>query len=393
MVSHSQKVVVIGGNHHNTLGVIRSLGKVGIAPLVILTSGDDNSFVLKSKYIQRSWVVKGSEEAIKTLLHELASIDSKSVVIGCHDGISSAIDSNRDILLPYFEIPGTKKTGEITRLMNKKAMGELATQVGLNVPETIILNKNSFTENRNIPYPCITKPVESKSGSKSEIVICNTPEELASFFNGSKYLKDYIVQRYIKKTIEFQLIGCSLDFGNEVIIPGVSVILRQTKSSNTGFLHYTQLDGTFGQTLENTKTFIKKVGYSGLFSVEFLRNNIGKDYFMEMNFRNDGNAIAVTNAGVNLPYIWYLYCIGADYKNEIKTIHDEYVMPEFVELSLFQRGIISRKEWKQDMKKATTFMDYDFEDPAPTDGWKKYNRQRLKNQVFRFVNLIHKNNK
>ena len=47
-----KKTIVIGGNHHNTLGVIRSLGRKGVMPYVILTSGDNNSFVLKSKYIK-----------------------------------------------------------------------------------------------------------------------------------------------------------------------------------------------------------------------------------------------------------------------------------------------------------------------------------------------------
>lgn len=46
------------------------------------------------------------------------------------------------------------------------------------------------------------------------------------------------IQEYIRKDIEFQLIGCSLNGGEEVIIPGASIILRQPKNTNTGFLRY-----------------------------------------------------------------------------------------------------------------------------------------------------------
>ena len=387
-MNHTQKAIVIGGNHHNTLGVIRSLGRAGIKPIVVLTSGNESSFVLKSKYIQTWRVVNGSEEAIKLLMDKFATNNQKYVLIACHDGIASALDLNRKILLPYFIIPGTLAEGEITRLMNKKKMGELASNMGLLVPETKLINADTIVDIDDDFYPCITKPVDSKSGGKNEIVVCRTKNDLATFI--TKHNKDYVVQHFIDKQFEFQLIGCSLKEGNEIIIPGVSIIIRQSKSSNTGFLHYTKFDDSYQQTVEVTKSFIRKIGYSGLFSVEFLRDKSDSDYFMEINFRNDGNTIAVANAGINLPYIWYLYCIGADYKKEITPIHDEYVMPEFSELSLYQQGIISRKEWKQDMKAATSFMDYDSEDPAPTKGWKKYCKQKLRAQIVRLVKLLYK---
>ena len=57
---------------------------------------------------------------------------------------------------------------------------------------------------------------------------------------------------------------------------------------------------------------------------------------MEINFRNDGNAICVTAAGFNLPYIWYLYNTGGNYREEIEAskVKPTYVMPEFADISL-----------------------------------------------------------
>ena len=109
---------------------------------------------------------------------------------------------------------------------------------------------------------------------------------------------------------------------------------------------------------------------------------------MEINFRNDGNVIAVTNAGVNLPYIWYLFCSGQNYKSEVFPIHDEYVMPEFAELSLFIQRQINWAQWKSDMKKATSYMDYAEDDLAPTDGWKQYKKQRRTAIVKRIIKTI-----
>ena len=70
--------------------------------------------------------------------------------------------------------------------------------------------------------------------------------------------------------------------------------------------------------LQKCISFIREVGYTGLFSMEFLRDKYGNDYFMEINFRNDGNAISVTEAGVNLPYIWYAYNSSIDYNEEMQ---------------------------------------------------------------------------
>lgn len=44
--------------------------------------------------------------------------------------------------------------------------------------------------------------------------------------------------------------------------------------------------------MNTVRYFIRDLGYSGLFSLEFIRDKSGKDYFMELNMRNDGNAYA-----------------------------------------------------------------------------------------------------
>lgn len=39
----NNKIIVFGGDHHNTLGVVRSLGEAGIKPILIL-HGTINNF-------------------------------------------------------------------------------------------------------------------------------------------------------------------------------------------------------------------------------------------------------------------------------------------------------------------------------------------------------------
>lgn len=355
------KVVVIGGDHHNTLGVIRGLGERGIQSELILVTPSKMTFVNYSSYLSNFTKLNDDDRIVKTLLTHYKNEQEKPVVICCSDSSSGIIDENREKLAPYFFLPGAEKQGRISMLMSKKRMADLAIEVGLNIPPTIYI-ENSKEELDKILLPCIIKPLESRKGSKTEISICKTRDELNAYAEQHDISKDQI-QYFIDKDFEYQLIGCSTK--NEIIIPGVSKILRPCRGSNTSYLHYTQLDDGFCE-IEKCKEFVRRTGYHGLFSLEFLRDKSGKDYFMEINFRNDGNAICVTAAGISLPYIWYLDCIGADYSQEInKEIKPVYVMPDMAELKLLVTRQISIKDYISDFKKTNRFMEYDKKDKKP----------------------------
>ena len=120
--------------------------------------------------------------------------------------------------------------------------------------------------------------------------------------------------------------------------------------------------------------------YNGPFSVEFLRDKNGTDYFTEMNFRNDGNAYCQTCAGINVPYIMYLYYSGGDYKAELRKsyVHQIYMVPEIRYLQYKLSGEFGWKEWYRNMKKANCYTTYFKQDKAVF-------RQFLLNRISGFV--------
>jgi len=363
------KVLVIGGDHHNTLGVIRGLGERGIYSDLIYVSSSEQTFVNYSKYVQKSTKVKDDSYIVSVMLDLYKLKDAKPVVICCSDASSGIIDDYRDKLSPFFILPGAEKQGRVSSLMSKKCMAELAVEVGLNIPQsTYVIDPDK--ELPQIMFPCIIKPIVSRQGTKDDIAVCRTKEELQNYASTHE-LSNNQIQDFIDKDFEYQLIGCATK--SEVIIPGVSRILRPCKGSNTSFLHYTPIEKGFCD-LDKCIEFVKRTGYHGLFSLEFLRDKQGNDYFMEMNFRNDGNAICVLAAGMSLPYIWYLDCLGIDYSEEkAKEIKSVYVMPDMAELKLLFTRQISLKEYIQDFRKTNRFMEYDRNDRKPF--WKlvKYN--------------------
>lgn len=360
----NKEIIVIGGNHHNTLSILRSLGERGILSSLILLTGDKRPYVSYSKYIKEVIVIS-NESKILDSMYSLHKTTEKSVVIACSDTISSFLDCHHNVLSKDFILPGSAIQGRITKLMDKAIMSKLAFDNGLQIPSSWVIRDDTYSETHNISYPCIVKPLTSKNGSKLDIAICKTKEELDNYLK-EDHCPDLQIQSFIKKDIEFQLIGCSLNGGEKVIIPGASIILRQPENTNTGFLRYVpKSQFTFDE--ESCTKFIKSTGYSGLFSLEFLRGNDGIDYFMEINFRNDGNSICVTASGMNLPYIWYLYCNGHSYESEIhyEEMKEVIVMPEFNDFDNVKKRKITLLHWISDIIKTDRFMEYDRQDSKP----------------------------
>ncbi len=359
----SKDVIVIGGNHHNTLSILRSLGERGVLSKLIVISEDHKPYVGYSKYIKEMKVIQSVEEIIPAM-YSLRQSDDKPVVIACADIVSSWLDSNYGSLANDFILPGAAEEGKITCLMNKNTMMQVAVDSGILVPRSWIVYP-SDPKIGDVTYPCIAKPLVSKNGSKADIAICESKIELQTYLTSCN-CEELQIQEYIVKDIEFQLIGCSLNGGEEVIIPGVSIIIRQPKNTNTGFLKYVPIS-EFTYDRLACIDFIRNTGYSGLFSLEFIRDKSGKDFFMEINFRNDGNSICVTAAGMNLPYIWYAYGSNLPIESELKydNMTSVLVMPEFNDIGNAIHRRISWLQWLKDVKNTDRFMEFSKYDQKP----------------------------
>ena len=329
------KAVVIGAIHHNTLGVIRSLGESGIDAsnlhiLLVTDIYNKKNLITASKYVDDNNVYYvNSKEKIVSWLLDNKKKGEKKVIICCSDLSSEAVISNKNQLKDYYFCPDVEF--DISKIMEKSIQDEIADRCGIVVPVGSDIDKKSYLD-WNI-FPCIIKPYKSIMGGKTDIHILRTKDELDKIIHSSESYK-FQIQQYVEKNMEFQLIGCSLDAGNTIIIPGYTNIIRQPENTNTGYLFYTSLDN-LNFDMEPVKRFIRTIGYSGLFSVEFIRGVDNKDYFLEINMRNDGNAYCVESAGVNLPYIWAYYQWYRKMPDvSLSITKDVYFIPDFNDLKV-----------------------------------------------------------
>lgn len=352
-------LVIGGGNHHNALGVVRALGQRGYDVELITIGNLHKNYIASSRYVSRHYALADVKELAAYLLYR-EPIGEKEVIISCADVVTEHLNQHHDQLSKRYLLPGVEQQGKMVSLMDKTTMIAMAARHGIHAPHVWTL-PNDISK---VTYPCITKSyISSHGGGKADIVICRNRKELDAFLANNT--DAVFAQPYIDKKEEVQFIGCSINGGKKVIIPGMARVLRSQPNTNTGFLAYGPIDAFYVDIVQRSKAYIKECGYSGLFSIEFIRGKDDRVYFLETNFRNDGNAYSVTASGVNLPVIWVKACKHEDYQAELHTPRSIMVMPEFQDFKLVLQRKLSFRQWLKDWCRTDAFIEYTKDDKRP----------------------------
>ncbi|MEN6460263.1 MAG: hypothetical protein ABFC94_02690 [Syntrophomonas sp.] len=347
------KAVVIGDNHHNTLGLIRSLGECQV-PVYAVLFGNGGSFVAKSKYLKMTYDCRpGADDLEKLLMEQFGRENEKPVLIPSCDTAALLLDRIYDRLCDSFFVGSIdRRQGRISDLMNKYRMNESAASAGLRVPKfmpfvwdgaTDTITIEEMMQRNDLQYPLIVKPLASVLGNKSMIHCLNNREELTCLLRKMQ-LGRYLFQNYIKKTDELGVQGVALYPGNVVYIPGVIWKARQSEIA-AGSTTYAVLDrDACSDEIEKVSRFVSQIGYRGIFDIELMKD--GDDmYFIELNFRNGAYGYAYTRAGANLAYIWYLSCIGELDAMPREPIRKVFLMNEFADFAHVKNRHVPFFKW------------------------------------------------
>ena len=351
--------IVIGDSTHNTLSAVRSLGEAGIEQYLILKCEEDTCFVAKSKYLKKNRVqyIQSIDECF-SVLEKMKEMEGIKTIICTFDEAAVFIDSLEKELAPYFRTPAKGKT--IGSLFNKDEQCKLAIQCGLTVPRSQIFHRTDKIDSICIDYPFLLKPLYSTQGEKSDIHICYVFQDLKSALKEESHCKDFILQEFINKEYELDCIGVRTEKG--VFLSGAVRKIR----------HYPYLigAGAYGLFLPlkelnidipGLERFFEHAGYYGPFSVEFLHKD-NKNYFMEVNFRNEGLAYASTAAGANL----HAFYVNPDYTIDWQHIRRTYMMNYSIDFLYVKNGDVSLRLWLKDFMRTRCFINFNWRDPMPT---------------------------
>lgn len=371
MTKFDDKVLIIGGDHHNTLAAIRCFAREGV-PIEVLVHGKfaktSEVKISYSKYAKKIYIVNDNEEDIlKWLLKNKRN--NRVIIFPCSDIAEYTIDKNYEMIKDSYIIPGfIDRPGRVVFLMDKAEQKRWAEKNGIKMAKTwnIKIKENKYSIPNNIEYPCILKPRISAFGEKSDIRIANNRDEFtrALYELSEKEYTDVLIQKFLKKEYEICAHGCIINDKHKYY-GGVIKKIKEYPPKGGGsltlakFIHDEELLGKVDFVIGK----LYEEGYRGMYDIEFLICD-KKVYLNEINFRHSGNGYALIKNGIKAPFIWYNSVIGNNINGESCKIikKDAYHMDELGEWRLYRKKYITFKELVSDIRKSSFFARLDKKD-------------------------------
>ena len=360
----NNKVAIIGNDHINTLGVIRSFGENNIKPYIFLISNKKNNAVIKSKYVEKYWIFQNEEEALSKIINYFNDEKNKVALIPTSDASSLCLDNNYFKLKDKFYIPNINdKENYIYKFMDKNQQQKLFLKNDIKGIKSQVINFDTFNGDFQVQFPIILKPIISAKGNKEDIKICNNEEE---FNYAREYLislgyNEILVQKFIKCDYECDIQGFSIN--GKTAIPGVIEKIRiyPPQKGSTTYGRVVSIE-KYSQIISGIKKIMKELKYTGIFDIDvFIANKIA--YINEINFRNSAISYAYGNSYI--AYYWYLSCISnklikpQDIKKEYTFIDEQADIHNVID------KIISIKDYQKSKKNAKILLVKNQKDRKP----------------------------
>ena len=356
--------IVVGINHVNTLGLIRSLGLAGYRVIVFLEPCDLRYCTLRfSRYVGKLHHLTALDELVDLLKTRYCLNDCKTPILCSSDRSMALLDAHYAELQANFVLFNIKRTeGLIPYYMDKVNTFPLAKKCGLKTIATWHV-KSGESIPADIPFPCFVKGNSSLTSSKEIIRICQDRNELKEALRSGC---DYLVQEYIKKDCELNLNGFAYNGGKDVYLPGIIFKIRESLERQGEYMRLDPLVNYPTMNIEGIRNFIAELGYEGLFSIEQLKCG-DEYYFLEINLRNDGLNWIYTAAGANFPKLWALYAERGLTEADTKGINVK--MPFFVMLIVDIWNVIEKRisflQWLHDFCMCDSYFHLSLRDPGP----------------------------
>lgn len=354
--------IIFGAGNYNSLGVLHAMAEAGISVFILCVGKardwEKGNIIGYSRFAGNIHVVDTADEGAEWLLSHMEEFPQNTIVYPTGDNEEKALDMRLDALMSRFRFPNAGKQGAVARLMDKHIQADLAEKAGIRILKSQFTNSDDFSFAK-VNYPCMVKPLDSTSGSKGDMRVCRNEDELKKALVSARHTKDFIVQQYIVNEADLLFLGISFPDGS-VEIPA---LVRKPGVSPTGeYTHAlvtTDVEAWLPEKKE-VETFVRSLGYTGPFSIEFGLEK-GKNYFFEINLRNDGTSHYPLNARVNIPFLYYTSIRS----NNIPTVTSKQEYEMIDEVGDVRR-VLNREigfgKWFKNFKSAGTYRFYNAND-------------------------------
>lgn len=304
--------VVVGGGL-NALGIVRSLGVVGIP--VIVVDSDPKSPAMRSRYGRKLLCASLEGEALVECLVKLAHrLPERLMLFVTEERTVVEVSASRKLLDPHFHLrlPGH---GRLMALMHKQGFQQLAESVGAPVPRTVRLeSKADLPRIEALSFPCVLKPARKDYGYGARFKKAykvHSPAEVAKLYEEiHPVLADMVVQEWIEGA-DNDVYFCLQYLGEEgqVVSSFTGRKIRAWPPRIGGTASCTAAWEVADELNRMTAQFFAQVGFTGMGSMEYKRDTRdGRFYMVEPTVaRTDFQEEVASLNGVNIPQAAYHY--------------------------------------------------------------------------------------
>lgn len=354
--------IIFGSGNYNSLGVLHAMAHAGHEAFILCIGNSKDrkqgNIIGYSRFAKNIIEVESADEGIEWLLENKSAFPKDTIIYPTGDNEEKSLDNNYAKLKNHFIFPQCKNQGDVTNLMDKNIQIDLAEKHGLRILKSQFSNSAEFSFGK-VEYPCMVKPINSTSGTKGDMKVCKNEEELKCALKGGTLTRDFIVQKYIENESDLLFLGIALPNGN-VIIPA---LVRKPGVSPTGEYTHAIITTDIDKYLpekEQVVSFVKNLNYTGPFSIEFGLEK-EKNYFFEINLRNDGTSHYPLRLGVNIPLIYY-----NSIKNKSQAFRRDNAEYEMIDEVADLRRVLGKEinliEWIKRINKAGSYKFYNKND-------------------------------
>ncbi|MCI8694695.1 MAG: acetyl-CoA carboxylase biotin carboxylase subunit [Lachnospiraceae bacterium] len=287
--------ILIANRGEIAVRIIRACKEMGVATVAVYSEADREAFHVA--LADQSYCI-GGPEAAESYLNE-AQIISAAILAGAqaiHPGYGFLSEN------PHFSRL-CRKNGlvfigpspeNMERLGDKALLKELIRETGLKVipgTKAVASAEEAVQAARRIGYPLMLKACAGGGGrgirlireeeELEEAYYQASAEALAAFGDGSVYLEKYI---FPARHVELQILAD--EFGNVVCLGDRDCSLQRRNQKLIEETPSPAVDeDSRRRMIELTLEAVKKIGYVGVGTLEFLLDGEGNFWFMEMNVR------------------------------------------------------------------------------------------------------------
>lgn len=370
----NRKYIIFGGGGVNALGIVRSLGEVGIKPDIIT---DKKSLIRSSRYVGNVFWGATSDEFLAILLDNYGKEVLKPVVFFTDEGNEACFDSHYNKLKDRFICYNASVENGLNRLLSKEIQCLLAEQCGIKVPAYEVLETGVLPT--KVSYPIITKTLTSNDGRwKKDMIVCQNEDELKAAYS-TICAKQIMVEEYINGTNEVDLKGFSIQNGKQICFTS----LKKWKYKDLQHKWLMYFEPCHDNELKcKLSKLIRAANYNGIFDAEFIQDLNGELYFLEVNWRTGMYNYNHTYEGINLPYLWAKSMIeNVIDEKSIHPVQEAYCAID--EIGSFADVLRHPKlfmKWIKSINKADVLYYYNKKDRRPClIAWLQFFRRKIHN--------------